>query len=557
MASVMKERSLLFGTENNLRQDPIPCTVKPVDGPWDSLVIGSGISGLTTAASLSMTGDRVLVLEQHFQVGGFTHVFRRNNLEFDVGIHYLGRIHHKSDWYMELMGLTEGRIQFEKLGDISDRLIFPDLQLDIPTSYDGYKKMLIELFPKEKDGINRYVDKINHTNITSVRYFALNLLPKPLTRFARRTFVKGLEDCVLTTTDKMMSRYFKDERLKDIIDAEWLNIGMPRQKCSFLVHACMMAFFLENGAFYPKGGASVFARELGKTIYKYGGHIRIKADVDSIITSGNKAIGVRLSNGEEIFAKRIISSVGANNTYTRLLGDKPEVEKERNEIKSLPLSYEHICLFFGLNRHPAEFGINKENIWIMNGWNLGPDNVYLDFDRLDEQEQPPVFIISSSCQKNSLHGQYGDGGFNGQAIFLGKPGFFKEWEETKWKKRSNDYLDIKEKISLKIINAMEKHFPGIKKSIIFYELGSPLSFMTFSAHASGIPYGIGPTPERYRSTTLRPKTPIKNLYMTGQDIVAMGIPASLGSSMLTTSLIKKRDMASYFFNKGRKVLGVR
>ncbi|MFO8074441.1 MAG: FAD-dependent oxidoreductase, partial [Polyangia bacterium] len=66
------------------------CSKKPVPGPWDTIVIGSGISGLCVAAELSRKGRRVLVLEQHFQPGGFTHVFGRGEFEWDVGIHYLG-----------------------------------------------------------------------------------------------------------------------------------------------------------------------------------------------------------------------------------------------------------------------------------------------------------------------------------------------------------------------------------------------------------------------------------------------------------------------------------
>ena len=45
---------------------------------WDVIVIGSGIGGLTTASLLAKAGGRkVLVLEQHVQPGGLTHVFRR------------------------------------------------------------------------------------------------------------------------------------------------------------------------------------------------------------------------------------------------------------------------------------------------------------------------------------------------------------------------------------------------------------------------------------------------------------------------------------------------
>ena len=59
---------------------------------YDAIIIGSGISGLTCAALLAQEGKKVLLLEKHFKVGGWTHTFRRNNYEWDVGIHYIGEV---------------------------------------------------------------------------------------------------------------------------------------------------------------------------------------------------------------------------------------------------------------------------------------------------------------------------------------------------------------------------------------------------------------------------------------------------------------------------------
>ncbi|MGH9681714.1 MAG: FAD-dependent oxidoreductase, partial [Candidatus Acidiferrales bacterium] len=66
---------------------------QPVDGPYDVIVIGSGIGGMTAAALLAKhAGKKVLVLERHYTAGGFTHVFHRRNYEWDVGIHYIGQV---------------------------------------------------------------------------------------------------------------------------------------------------------------------------------------------------------------------------------------------------------------------------------------------------------------------------------------------------------------------------------------------------------------------------------------------------------------------------------
>ena len=63
-----------------------------VTGNFDAIIIGSGLGGITTAAFLAKEGKKVLVLEQHYTAGGFTHVFNRRGYEWDVGLHYIGEV---------------------------------------------------------------------------------------------------------------------------------------------------------------------------------------------------------------------------------------------------------------------------------------------------------------------------------------------------------------------------------------------------------------------------------------------------------------------------------
>ena len=46
---------------------------------YDVIIIGSGISGLCCGALLAMEGKKVLILEKHFKIGGYTHTFKRQN----------------------------------------------------------------------------------------------------------------------------------------------------------------------------------------------------------------------------------------------------------------------------------------------------------------------------------------------------------------------------------------------------------------------------------------------------------------------------------------------
>src|SRR5512134_4204818 len=90
-------------------------------GPYDALVVGSGIGGLTTAALLSELGWRVAVLEQHYTAGGATHSYARAGYEWDVGVHYIGDMGARTTVRRLMDFLTGGRLEWAPMDAHYDR----------------------------------------------------------------------------------------------------------------------------------------------------------------------------------------------------------------------------------------------------------------------------------------------------------------------------------------------------------------------------------------------------------------------------------------------------
>src|SRR5437899_11776308 len=55
---------------------------------YDAIVIGAGIGGLICANLLTRAGLKVLLIEQHYMVGGYCSTFRRAGYTFDAATHF-------------------------------------------------------------------------------------------------------------------------------------------------------------------------------------------------------------------------------------------------------------------------------------------------------------------------------------------------------------------------------------------------------------------------------------------------------------------------------------
>ena len=84
---------------------------------YHSIFIGSGMGSLSAAAILAKEGHKVLILEQHYTAGGFTHVFKRKGFEWDVGIHYIGDMQRPKSMMKKLFDyVTNGELLWADMG---------------------------------------------------------------------------------------------------------------------------------------------------------------------------------------------------------------------------------------------------------------------------------------------------------------------------------------------------------------------------------------------------------------------------------------------------------
>jgi all-trans-retinol 13,14-reductase len=500
----------------------------PEQVAWDYVIIGSGMGGMTTAAMLAKLGKRVLVLEQHYVPGGFTHMFKRPGYQWDVGVHAVGEVTERSLPGRLLSVLTQGNLKWSTLGPVYDEFHFPGgFRIDFPDSPKQFRQNLIDAFPSEKEAIDNYLEMVRDVASGMRTYYLSRLAPPqvaPLTDLLARKTRHYLE----MRTGDVLAKLTGNEKLRAVLAAQWGYYGSVPSRSSFAIHALVVKHFM-HGGYYPVGGARRIAETLLETVAGAGGWTRVASDVAEILIEDGRAAGVRLADGEVIRARRVVSAAGALPTLKRLLPASHADAAWGQQIGTLTPAPAHLCLYLGFKGDIRQAGASAANKWFYRTWSTEDDTWHIDREPLPEA---PVLYCSFPSLKDPEHDAGPELRHTGEVVTFAPWELFAPHQDTAWKKRSADYEALKAKLTESMLEQFLTHMPHLRPMIDHVELSTPLSTDHFCRPASGSIYGIEPTPERFGNRWLRPRTPIRGLFMSGSDMASVGVIGAMMGGVL-------------------------
>lgn len=339
------------------------------ENEYDVIVVGSGIGGLTCGALLSKRGYKVLVLEQHNQVGGYCSSFRRGGFVFNTGVEDVSGLWEKGSINFLLKEL---RLEKEDLFVKNTvRYIFKDKEIDAARNLEEFTKLLSERFPDEKKGISDFFDEARKAYEECYREAEIYGTPLPaeliVKVFGERKLLEypmehpHFYDWLNKTYKQKLDEHFKNENLKAFLCALLGYIGTAPEKTPAIAALTACVSYYLHGGHFPKGGAQRFANNLKEFIEGHNGEVLVRHKVDRILVKNGKVEGVKV--GDKIFKSSVVvSNANAKTTFLELVGEGNLHKAFVEYIHGLKMSPSCFMVFLGIDMNLSNYPTLIKNL---------------------------------------------------------------------------------------------------------------------------------------------------------------------------------------------------
>lgn len=477
---------------------------------YDALIIGAGIGGLTCGALLAKNGLKTLVVEQHSKPGGYVTSYKREGFVFDVPHVIAGCAKGAPiERIMSHLGLNIEFVCCEPF----QKFIYPDHTVRVYTNIERYKEELKRAFPAEKENIDRYFQTLQRLwdDVTGT----LPYRPRPW------DWVRARLKCPTTTKydgktfKDLLDDHFTNHQLKAMLGSPWEYLGLPSSRISATYMAIMLMSFHKGGAWYPKGGYQVMARGFAEGLQRQGGSLALRTAVAKILVENGVAMGVELSDGHRIKAKRVISNADTKLTFLKLLGEEHLPKKFAARIRSLEMSVSGFVVHLGVDMSLDQ--LDSDYIFYYPDYET-PEKLFQSGLKGEAILDPAAvgLLVSVATLRAPDSGLAPAGQHCLDLQYMPAPYRYKNnWMAGPDKTRGEEYKKLKRDFAKALIAAAERLIPDLSKHILAQDIATPLTYERYTLSSEGAWYDAACTPRQIGWHRLSAKTPVPGLYLTG------------------------------------------
>lgn len=452
---------------------------------YDVIIVGSGVGGLTAAATLAKNNYKVHLIESHDKVGGFATTYRRGKYRMEAGIHMMAGSHPNSMYkpifdYFEI----ENKLNLVKIPEFYQCHYF-NKKFTLPFKIENAIKAFIQAFPNEKNGIeiffkdmieisNHFLEMVNRTPYISATHPMFSILYSKFSHFWR------------LSVGQYLDLHFKDPELKIALLANVTFYHDQPYALSLVMYMICQINYFEGSGYYIEGGSQNFSDFMKKTIQDNGGKVTLNHQVTKFVPKDNRISELHyhhVRHPENIIsesARFIIFNGARPQVYNKLLSDHSASEIIRNRDEKLGLSTSSCTIYFGTEKPLQQFGCEAYMNLVIDAKIHNQDfNSYKDSFGVINYDQIPTRLTNEntySCEVITMD-------------------HIKSWPNPH--NNPSQYHQQKQYLLNNTIQKMDRIFPGFSKQIIFNDVSTPYSVKRYTHSTDGAIYGYAPSPDSF------------------------------------------------------------
>ncbi|MAT68990.1 MAG: phytoene dehydrogenase [Planctomycetaceae bacterium] len=412
---------------------------------YDVVVIGSGLAGLTSANILARAGHSVLLLEQHYKLGGMATWFKRPGGHiFDISLHGFPYGMVKSCRRYWSQEIADSIVQL-------DGVRFDNPMFSLWTSFtrEDFTKQLIEKFGVEPEKVNAFFDKARSMNFYDDQ--------QATTRELFDEFFPGREDVIRLLMEPIT--YANGSTLED----------------PAISYGIVFSNFMSKGVFTFQGGTDKLIEAMEQELIASGVDIRINCDVKRIHVRGDRVESVEIdAKGARRTIKcgAVVSNANIRTTIFDLVGEEKFGQDFIDDARAVRLNNSSTQVYIALQPDDllevSELGdllfsstAPKFETGALLSRDITSRTYSFYYPKTRPQREPRCLIVSSTNAN------------------------YRDWADLS----PDDYLASKQDLCETTLDALDKYVPNVRERAVHVEASTPVSFKHYTHHPAGASFG--------------------------------------------------------------------
>ena len=488
----------------------------------DVVIIGGGIGGLFTGALLAKEGYKVTILERSAHVGGGLQSFTRNGVSFDAGMHVVGGLQSGGSLnrICRYLGILD-QLHFRPVdADCGDEVFcFEDGRTyRIPQGKEPFTEYFQQVFPEEKENIQRYIDRL-FALADQVDFFFLR--PGSGATTGDETFYQS--------SKQFIEDHVQNPKLRSLLAYLSPLAGGEAGYTPTYVFSLINYLYISGHSRF-EGPAEQLSEALVSKIRELGGEVLTNVEVTDIRTEDGRVQTLTTADGCEYNADVFISSIHPQ-ALLKIVKEQLFTKAARTRLAVAPNNYSAYCVYVVLKEgtfpylnHPCYCWDSYDKVW--------------QFGKYEEKNWPQNLVYFTPCEKNQ--GTYARAL---QVIVFSPFSMCERWADTTVGKRGQEYERWKRQHTELVLNKLEKKMPGFRSCVEAVYDATPLTVRDYFNEPEGSLYGLRKDCRDPYAGYLPIRTKADNLFMTGQNVYlhgCCGVP--LTAVMTAETVIGEKDV---------------